>query len=586
MSSIPALSPLTTSSQPNASIIFRGETFPIFKQIFTSYSRTAAAQDHPSHSVFVITSQASRESVQIFVDICQGKPAPFDKSQILDLLSLSEEWSVDSLKSYLLTLIENDDNQILTSLRYAIEKDFQTGDYEARARRRFSELIDKDEVFGLPLSVLRRIVDLGLQDTDFDKLFGFLRKCLDRFGSSGSVLFEGVNLRHFSIAQIQELIDRRGFNWCYLSGSAGDTLSVCISEMAKHRTRFEEEHRALCDLQVEYRRAVSDYETAQRAQNDRLSSVEASLAALQSSLESRLRSVESNYPPRSEVEAKSAEKSDLAANYATKSLLQTTYLTKSDIEQIYVQKSELEANYATKSVLQTTYLAISDFERVGAQQADLEQNYAKKSELQLHCLTKAGAKSLEGRCASKAFVEAELRFLKAVTTSFSPTPGPQLNGIIRHLTLECGGNVHDFGVVSVTANRPICDLPHYAARNVVDLDAQSGFDCENELDMCVCYDFQPLKVVLTDYAIRSNCACGYYNLKSWVVEVSNDGANWTEADRRENRDELCATDVVCVFTVSKPSVGSCVRLRQIGRNDLGIFRTVISAWELFGALTR
>jgi hypothetical protein len=61
-----------------------------------------------------------------------------------------------------------------------------------------------------------------------------------------------------------------------------------MSEMAKHRTRFEEEHRQLIDLQAESGRVVSEYETLQRTQNDRLSSVEASLAALKSSVEGRL----------------------------------------------------------------------------------------------------------------------------------------------------------------------------------------------------------------------------------------------------------------------------------------------------------
>jgi hypothetical protein len=245
MSSIPALSPLTSSFQPNASIVFQGETFAIFKEIFLGYSRTAADPDHLMHSSFVITSTVTRESVQIFISICQGRPTPFEKSQILDLLSLCEEWSVDSLKDYLLNLIENDDEQILTSLRYAIEKGFSTDQYEARARRRFCELVDKDELLDLPISVLTRIVDVRLQETNFEKLFGFLKKCLDRFGSIGSVVFEGVDLRHFSISQLQELNNHRSFIWPYLGESVCETLSVSISEMEKHRRRFEEEHRQL-----------------------------------------------------------------------------------------------------------------------------------------------------------------------------------------------------------------------------------------------------------------------------------------------------------------------------------------------------
>jgi hypothetical protein len=91
-------------------------------------------------------------------------------------------------------------------------------------------------------------------------------------------------------------------------------------------------------------------------------------------------------------------------------------------------------------------------------------------------------------------------------------------------------------------------------------------------------------VALTDYSIRSWYGGIPYNLRSWVIEVSNDGVNWTEADRRENRDELCAKNVVRPFTVSKPSVGRYVRLRQTGANNVGNFNTLISGFELFGTL--
>jgi hypothetical protein len=511
MRSLPPLSPLTTSSHPNASIIFGDEAFPIFKEIFTGYSRKAADPDHLLRSQFVITSPVTRESVQIFVDVCQGKSSPFDDSQIMDLLLLSDQWSVDSLKDHLLTLLENDDNQILTFLRYAFEKGLETEEYEAHARCHFSDLVEKDEILELPIQILRRIVDVGLQDTYFDKLFVFLRKCLDRFGSPGSILFEGVDLRHFSVSQLEELTARRDFRWCYLSESVCDTISLCISEMARHRLRFDEEHRGLLDLQLEYRRVVSEYQTAQQARVDvlsRLSSVEASLAAFRSSAQGRL------------------------------DLLESTCVSRSDLEADYPKKSDLETNYTRTS--------------------DLAANYARKSDL----------------------------FVKRVTESFPLIPGSPLNGIIHHLTLEFGGNVHDRGVVAITADRPKKDDSRWTAKDIADLEAQSGFYCANAENMWVCYDFKEMKVALTDYSIRS-CHCdAHYNLTSWVVEVSDNGRDWTEADRRENREDLCAQNVVRSFALSKPSTSRYIRLRQIGRNNCGSFDTVISGFELFGALTR
>jgi hypothetical protein len=358
----------------------------------------------------------------------------------------------------------------LTALRYAFTNGFPTREYEARARRRFSEIVDKEELFEIPIDILRRIVQIELQETDFDKLFNCLKRCLDRFGSCGSILFQGVQLRHFSMSQLQELLDRRDFLWCFLADGGCDTLSLCLSEMAKHQSRFEIEHRDLCALQTEYRRVVAEYEVCIRKETEvfaRLSSVERSLASLQ--------------------------------------------------------------RFETSAM-------------------------ARLEKLESESVTKSDANCLELRCASKASVEEELNLLKRVTHNFVSNPRAPLNGIIHHLTAECGGNVHDRGIVAITADRPHDDSPRWAAKNIADLEADSFFDCASSPNMWVCYDFKEMRVILTDYSIRSRFDSVKQNLKSWVIEISVDGMDWTEADRHENSDELCAPNVVRSFALSKPLV--------------------------------
>jgi hypothetical protein len=139
--------------------------------------------------------------------------------------------------------------------------------------------------------------------------------------------------------------------------------------------------------------------------------------------------------------------------------------------------------------------------------------------------------------------------------------------------------------VSITTNRPYDGSASYAAKKIADLEADSYFYCAEASDVWVCYDFQNMTVILTHYSIRSRYSGAGYNLKSWVIEVSNDSGHWTEADRGENRDELCAQNVVRSFAVSKPSIGRYIRLRQIGLNNRGSFQTLISGFELFGGLT-
>jgi hypothetical protein len=324
--------------------------------------------------------------------------------------------------------------------------------------------------------------------------------------------------------------------------------------MGRHRLQFEEEHEALGHLQEEYGRVISDYEAARRDFESRLDSAEASRAAFESSVERRLVLIESQSVSRTELERDYPRKSGLQSNYLTKSELEAKYATKADLQSNYVGKAHLEANYATSSALESKFLAKSD------------------------------APLLEQRCASKAYVDEELKLLKRVVHRFVPIPAAPLNGIIHHLTLECGGNVHDRGVVAITADRPVSGHTGYAAKNIADLETNSYFYCHDAVNMWVCYDFKTMKVALTDYSIRSRYDHEENNLKSWVIEVSNDCENWTEADRRENRNELCAKDVVRTFAVSKPSTGRYVRLRQIGVNDQNNFATLTSGFELFGEL--
>jgi hypothetical protein len=204
-------------------------------------------------------------------------------------------------------------------------------------------------------------------------------------------------------------------------------------------------------------------------------------------------------------------------------------------------------------------------------------------------MTKTDASSLEQRCALKAWVEGELKFLKRLTRGFPLIRDSPLTGMIHHLTIECGGNVADRGVVGITANRPWTDSTGYAAKNIADLEANSFFHSDNAEGMWICYDFKDMKVLLTDYSIRSRHDYNGHQLKSWVIEVSNtgtaSGGDWTEADRRENCDDLCSLNVVRSFAVSKPSTGRYVRLRQTGRDSSGDFYLIISGFELFGALT-
>jgi hypothetical protein len=101
-------------------------------------------------------------------------------------------------------------------------------------------------------------------------------------------------------------------------------------------------------------------------------------------------------------------------------------------------------------------------------------------------------------------------------------------GIISHLTAKSGGNVHDRGVIEITANSV---SETFYPQNTADIEIGLSFCSDDKPSQWICLGFKTLRIEPTHYTIRT----GHWSpLKSWAVEGSDDGVSWTEIDRREN----------------------------------------------------
>jgi hypothetical protein len=183
----------------------------------------------------------------------------------------------------------------------------------------------------------------------------------------------------------------------------------------------------------------------------------------------------------------------------------------------------------------------------------------------------------------------------------------RVDGIIAHLSRECGGNVRDRHVVDITSGsfekQTYGANPHsgaynnsriWAAQNAADLEntsvfgsafRQEGEGIQFTRNNWLCYDFKERRIVPTHYTIRTyDCGPGDSHLRSWVVETSTDGENWREVAREKNNDQLNGHMFVGTFALA--GAGECrfIRLVQIGRNYQGNDTLYISAWEIFGML--
>jgi hypothetical protein len=191
------------------------------------------------------------------------------------------------------------------------------------------------------------------------------------------------------------------------------------------------------------------------------------------------------------------------------------------------------------------------------------------------------------------------RYGGAIGEAFTPNPSSLLNGIFAHLTKKCGGNVHERKIVNVTAstivnsagprlgpNGPVLEGGRHQPQNVVDLNANTAFNSGQGADQWIAFNFLKHRVLLSHYAIRT-----YYpayssgdSPQSWVIEVSDDGKEWTEVDRRTGNMELRDRDNTNLFEVGVQKEASQVRLRQTGPNHQGGTNLCLAGLEMFGNL--
>jgi hypothetical protein len=167
-----------------------------------------------------------------------------------------------------------------------------------------------------------------------------------------------------------------------------------------------------------------------------------------------------------------------------------------------------------------------------------------------------------------------------------------LQGIIRHLSEKCEGNVARKGVVKVTGI-PLDSASNHAVENVVDLgDSSSHFWSKDSPNQWFSYDFCERRIVCRSYVIRTTSGgdSGFNHLRSWVIEISDDSEGpWTVIDRRTDNSQLNSRSAIARFDIENPEESRLIRLRQTDKNyyhsPSGCTHSiVISALEIFGDL--
>jgi hypothetical protein len=167
---------------------------------------------------------------------------------------------------------------------------------------------------------------------------------------------------------------------------------------------------------------------------------------------------------------------------------------------------------------------------------------------------------------------------------FAPNSDSPLHGIIWHLASTSGGNLHDLGIVSVRASGVYGSS--YEAKFALDLQNRSShFFSQNEANSWIRYNFNNIHVVPTHYSILSRpYEPNDYHPRSWCLELSDDGNEWTEVHRCTDNSDVKGNSIIGTYEVSKSVKCRFVRLRQTGKNHSNRDYLQLSGLEIYGTL--
>jgi hypothetical protein len=175
------------------------------------------------------------------------------------------------------------------------------------------------------------------------------------------------------------------------------------------------------------------------------------------------------------------------------------------------------------------------------------------------------------------------RFSKHEFTSFpfvSDVKGGEWNGIISHLTKQCGGNVHEKGLVKITSSADGYNNPW----QVVNYGRNDWWNSENSPNSWICFDFIEDSVLLQHYTLASHVPCDWFT--EWEIEGSNDGNVWKSLDSRNTR-ELCGASLVKTYECQRANSNEYfrfIRMRQTGKASDNSDCLILCNIEFFGIL--
>jgi TPR repeat protein len=224
-------------------IEFKNETFSAYGAILSFTCGQFKSRSYSSNNRYRITSAVDRSSVVEFLKPFCGQSFKITTANGSDLLKLCEEFQVPAFKDEVAKFMAANRASFLIPLtRSACERRDDTSALETELRSHLVELVDDPSLCDLPLPLLTRVFQFpNTSDRPtFLRFFQFFLRCLDRYGSEGSVLLRGLDFRQMTHEDLSVLKSRRDFTWASMADSLGDAFITVLSDNAELRRLIEE----------------------------------------------------------------------------------------------------------------------------------------------------------------------------------------------------------------------------------------------------------------------------------------------------------------------------------------------------------
>jgi hypothetical protein len=156
-------------------------------------------------------------------------------------------------------------------------------------------------------------------------------------------------------------------------------------------------------------------------------------------------------------------------------------------------------------------------------------------------------------------------------------PSSPWSGVLSFLTSECGGKVHERGVVNITSSSTERNKCH----QVADHGWNDFWYTNNSPRSWIQFDFKDSSICLTDYALKSD-GNNAHHLVQWEIEGSKDGNGWERIDA-QNTQNLNGNYITKTFKCSSPGTRfyRYLRLIQTEKNSSGSDTLLLCNIEFF-----